>query len=193
MLPLLLATGRKAHKAKGKGKRQRKSAPLLPLLLPLLADAKSKGCLSCLCKATLCFWLCNAKAKGAKVVRLRVILLLLRRNITFAFGYSSWPNRPGASRAYSPASSKRPASRRQKEQRLRLLPLPFAFASIAKSKGSVVKSKGATVKSKGRHKLRCLLPSGLYCAAGCWLLAGLCIAPPAACRLQLHTVAKSKG
>jgi group II intron reverse transcriptase/maturase len=43
------------------------------------------------------------------------------------------------------------------------------------------------------HKLRCLLPSGLYCAAGCWLLAGLCIAPPAACRLQLHTVAKSKG
>jgi hypothetical protein len=68
---------------------------------------RSKGC-----KATLCFWLCNAKAKGAKVA-------------SFAFA--------------------------------------FAFASIAKSKGSVVKSKGATVKSKGRHKLRCLLP--LRCEA----------------------------
>jgi hypothetical protein len=77
------------------------------------AVVKSKGCLSCLsclckatlcfwrmqrkgkrskgCKATLCFWRMLAKAKGAKVVTLacypggngglRVILLLLRRNI----------------------------------------------------------------------------------------------------------------
>jgi hypothetical protein len=37
------------------------------------AVVKSKGCLSCLsclCKATLCFWRMLAKAKGAKVVRL---------------------------------------------------------------------------------------------------------------------------
>jgi hypothetical protein len=166
---LLLATGRKAHKAKGT-KVASFAFPFAFCWLAfygLPAVAKSKGCLSCLsclckatskgCKATLCLWrmqrkgkrskgcnpcffcLCVAEVKskgcaaplllrsGQKGKRARVFILILIK-ITFAFGYSSRPNRPGAGRAYSPASSKRPASRRQKEQRLRLLPLPFAFA-----------------------------------------------------------------
>jgi hypothetical protein len=58
---------------------------LLPLLLPLRCIVKSKGCLSCLCKATskgckatLCFWRMLAKAKGAKVASFASLAFALR-------------------------------------------------------------------------------------------------------------------
>jgi hypothetical protein len=58
-LPLLLAKAGRLGQAEGK--RQRKSAPLLPLLLPLRCIAKSKGCL---CKATSKGCVATVKSKG---------------------------------------------------------------------------------------------------------------------------------